>query len=189
MIWLYFFSFFKARQANSIRDDNVAVRITRPTFYKLKKPVEKSLTYQPRHADRNQRSQSFNQQTSNNIFGAFDPKNETTFSSNNNYRSPTKPSTQYKENPNEYDGFYPKHSPTYNDKTDNLQDFHSIEGNYYPSDSNNQSYWHYQSQPCYYNQQQYSNPEYYYMNSTCMLKNLFAKKKIFIFLFFNSLSV
>jgi hypothetical protein len=178
-----------------------------PSFRGSTKPSGKSRPYRPERSSWNQPSQSFDQQTSTNPFGAFDPNNQSTFSSNTNYYPSTKRSIPYEEIPNEYDGFYPKRSRTYNDGGANAQDFYPTDGSYYPSSTsstisnypanstdpyssettnyNNQSSisqppWNYQTEP-YYDQQQYSTSESDYMNSTCRLKNLF--EKFFTFLF------
>ncbi len=161
------------------------------------KHSRKSRPYPSERSSYQQSSQAFDQQTSNDIFGAFAPNNQSTFNSNSNSYSRTKHSIEYEENPNEYDGFYPKRSRTYKDEADNSQNFYPTEGFYYtpstlpgyPSNSNqyssqttdynNQSLtseasWQYQTEP-YYGQQQYSISESSYMNPMCMLKNFFEK--------------
>jgi hypothetical protein len=169
------------------------------------KPSGKSRPYRSQAPSWNQSRPSFDQnlnqslsqpeQTSSTYFGAFDPSNEKT---NKSY-SQTKRSTQYQENPNEYDGFYPKRVRGYNDEVDNSQTYYSSETNYYsptttstfpdyPSNSNTYSSqstsynnppasippppWQNHPEP-HYNQQQYLNPGSSYTNQMSMLKILY----------------
>jgi hypothetical protein len=172
----------------------------------LKKPLEKSRPPYQSQGSWNQRSQPFNrnsnQQISNNIFGAFDPDNQSTFSSTNTYQYPTKRSTQSTENTDQYSGFYPKRSRTYNNESDNLQYSYSTYGNNIPSstfseyslDSQN-----YSSQITNYNNQssasQYPTDSYYaeqqnsrsisdYINPLSMFSR-FDLRKLYIFFCFN----
>ncbi len=143
----------------------------------------KSRPYRPQASSWNQSSQPY-EQTLNNPFGAFDPNNQAIYPSNdNNYYSSTKRSTQYEQNTNEYDGFFPKRARTYNNASDASQNFYPTDTNYYPAstsstvsnyalNTNNyssqtndysnqpsvsQSSWQYQTEP-HYEQHQYSNP-------------------------------
>jgi hypothetical protein len=145
-----------------------------------------SRPYRPQRSSWDQPSQSFDQQTSTNPFGAFDPNNQY-------YYSPTKRSTQYEDIPSEYST---KRSRTYNDEGNKSQDFYPNDGNYYSSStltnypSNSDQYpndqssisqpnWQYQTDP-YYDQQQYSNSGAGYVNPMCMLKNLLNNTFIFL---------
>ncbi|CAF4753921.1 unnamed protein product [Rotaria sp. Silwood1] len=182
----------KVTRENIPRNDNITRRQNFPSFRGSNKSSGKSRPFRSQTFSRNQTFQSYDQNTSN-IFGAFDPNNQATFSSNNNYNSSTKRSISYEKNSNEYDGFYPKRTRTYNDGNDNTQDFYSTDRNYYSSintanypwtNNNNNNYssqtntynnpssisqtsWQYQTEPHYdqQSQEQYSsNPTSSYIN-------------------------
>lgn len=142
-------------------------------------------SYRSQRPPWNQPSQSIPEQTPQNPFGAFDPYNQSNYSSDPHSYPSTKRPVQYEDIPSEYDGFFPKRSCTYNDRPDNSEDFYSNSGNYppwntdsYPSQTSTYSdqselskpSWQYQTEP-YYDQQSYSNAEPDYTNPMCMSKN------------------
>jgi hypothetical protein len=149
------------------------------------KPLEKPRPYRTQRPSWNQPSQSFHEQTPENPFGAFDPYNQATYSSDHLSYPSTKRAAEYEDIPSEYDGFYPKRSCTYNDRPDNTENFYSTSGNYqtwntdsYASKTSNyvdqsgvsNSTWQHPTEP-YYDQQPYSTSESDYTNPMCMLKN------------------
>ncbi|CAF4349420.1 unnamed protein product [Rotaria sp. Silwood2] len=192
----------QAIRENIPRNDNITRRQKFPSFRGSNKSSGKSRPFRSETFSRNQTFQSYDQNT-NNIFGAFDPNNEVTYSSattttttnnnnNNNYYTPTKRSIPYEKTSNEYDGFFPKRTRTYNDGNDNSQDYYSTDRNYYSStantnypwnNNNNNNYssqinsynnqssvsqtsWQYPTEPQYDQQQQYANnPPSTYINS------------------------
>lgn len=131
---------------------NKPVRQSRP--YPLKRPT---------------RVQPYQERTSENIFGAFDPHNQM-------HSSNTTP-VQYDNIPSGYDGFFPEHSDRNDSGTNRSRDLSSTNAYDYAEDSGTymaqttnysdqsnqaQQAWQYPKEP------QYSNPQADYRNSMCM---------------------